>query len=88
MLRKRVELGVTINEAVSGRVRELLAARGMSQYRLEQNSGIAHAQLGFILKNRNNSVNFRTIVMLARGFGVSIQEFLDSPRFDEGLEID
>ena len=79
----------TINQAISMRIRELLAERKMSQYRIEQKSGISHSQMGFILKNRNNSVNFKTVFMLANGFGMTILEFLDSPHFDiNTLDID
>ena len=72
----------TVNQAVLLRIKELLAERKMSQYRLEQNSGVSHSQLGFILKNRNNSVNFKTVIMLANGFGMTLLEFLDSPYFN------
>ena len=80
---------ITINQAVSMRIRELLAEHKMSQYRIEQKSGISHSQMGFILKNRNNSVNFKTIFMLANGFGMTVLEFLNSPYFDiNGLDLE
>jgi transcriptional regulator with XRE-family HTH domain len=80
---------ITINQAVAMRISELLAKRQMSQYRLEQNSGISHSQLGFIMKNRNNSVNFKTVIMLASGFDMTLLEFLDSPYFNsDKLEIE
>ena len=80
---------LTVNKAVAMRIRELLAAHKMSQYRLEQSSGVSHSLLGFILKDRNNSVNFKTVLMLANGFGMTVLEFLDSPYFDfDGLEIE
>jgi len=79
----------TINQAVSMRIRELLTKQNISQYRLEQNSGISHSLMGFILKDRNNSVNFKTVVMLANGFNMTILEFLDSPFFNlDRLNID
>lgn len=83
------EVIMTINMALSLRIKELLKLKNMSQYRLEQNSGVSHSQLGFILKNRNNSVNFKTVIMIAKGFDMTILEFLDSPYFDcEKLEIE
>lgn len=79
---------ISINYAVVLRIKELLAKHNISRYRLEQNSGISHSQLGFIMKNRNNSVNFKTIIMLAQGFNMTLLEFLDSPYFDfDKLEI-
>lgn len=79
---------LTINQALCLRIKELLRLKNMSQYRLEQNSGISHSQLGFILKDRNNSVNFKTVIMIAEGFGMTLLEFLDSPLFNyEKLEL-
>ena len=72
----------TINYALSMRIRELLKLKNMSQYRFEQTSGVSHSQLGFILKNRNNSLNFKTVIMIAQGFGMTLLEFLDTPYFD------
>ena len=80
---------MTVNNALSMRIKELLKSKNMSQYRLELNSGVSHSQLGFILKNRNNSVNFKTVIMLAQGFGMTILEFLDTPYFDcEKLDLE
>ena len=59
------EVIMTVNMALSLRIKELLKLKNMSQYRLEQNSGVSHSQLGFILNNRNNSVNFKTVIMIA-----------------------
>ena len=82
MLHELLKFCVTINQAVSQRIQDLLIEKNMSQYRLEQESDIAHSQMGFILKDRNNSLNFKTIIKLAKGFGMTIQQFLDSPLFD------
>jgi hypothetical protein len=41
------------------------------------------------MNDRNKNVTFRTIMLLARGFGISLNEFIDSPYFtDERLEIE
>lgn len=72
---------MTINQAVSLRISDLLIEHNMSQYRLEINSDISHSQLGFIMKNRNNSLNFKTVLKIAKGFDMTIIEFLDCPYF-------
>lgn len=80
---------ITINQALALRIKDLLLLNNMSQYRLEQNSGVSHSQLGFILKNRNNSVNFKTVIMIAQGFNMTLLEFLDCDYFNcENLAID
>jgi transcriptional regulator with XRE-family HTH domain len=75
------------NQAVALRIRELLSRQGISQYRLEQKSGISRSQMDFILKDRNKSVSFTTVLMLARGFEMPLVEFLSSPHF-ENIDFD
>ena len=61
----------------------------MTQYRLEQNSGLSHSQMDFIMKDRNKTVTFTTILLLAKGFDMSLLEFSDSPYFDlDNLDIE
>ena len=72
---------ITVNEAVMLRVKELLKEKGISQYRLEINSGIPHSRMDFILKNRNKTVTFTTVIQLAKGFDMTLLQFLDSPHF-------
>ena len=79
----------TPNKAIALRIRELLVENNMSQYRLEQNSGISRSQMDFILKNRNKSVSFTTVILLAKGFSMTLQDFLNSPLFEyEEIELD
>jgi transcriptional regulator with XRE-family HTH domain len=66
---------------VAMRVRELLTVNNITQYRLEQNCGINHSTLDFIMKSSNKTVNFKTIMQLAIGFNMTLLEFLDSPYF-------
>ena len=80
---------MTVNRAVALRVSELLLKNQMTQYRLEQNSGLSHSRLGCIMREKNRTVTLSTIMLLAQGFGISLTEFLDSPHFDfENLEIE
>ena len=80
---------LTVNQAVRSRINELLAKQGITQYRLEQNSGISHSQMDFIMKDRNKTVTFTTILQLAKGFDMTVLAFLDSPYFIlEGLDIE
>lgn len=72
---------MTICEAVSLRIRELLNANKMSQYRLEQNSGVSHSALDFIMKNTYKTVNFKIVCQIALGFKMTLLDFLNSPYF-------
>ena len=80
---------MTVNDAVAKRVSKLLVQKGMSQYRLEQNSGIQHGSMQCIMNGRNKTVTLSTVIMLARGFGISLTEFLDDELFNpDNLETE
>lgn len=78
-----------VNKAVALRVSKLLNEKKMTQYRLEQNSGIAHGSMACIMNEKNKTVTLTTIVLLARGFNMTMQEFLDDPLFkDSNLDVE
>lgn len=80
---------MTVNEAVARRVEGLLKKRNMTQYRLEQDSRIQHGSMECIMKRRNKTVTLSTVMMLARGFKMTLLEFLDDEIFtSEELEIE
>ena len=80
---------MTVCQAVAKRVNELLIERNMTQYRLEQNSGIQHGTMNSIMRAKNKGVELNTVMMIARGFKMSVIEFLDDPIFkSEELEIE
>ena len=80
---------MTVNNAVAKRVLSLLQEKHMTQYRLEQESGIQHGSMQRIINGRNKTVTLSTVMMIARGFNISLIEFLDDEIFQsENLEID
>jgi len=80
---------MTVSNAVAKRILKLLNEKDMTQYRLEQKSGIQHGSMQCIMNGRNKTVTLSTVMMLARGFEISLIEFLDDPIFtSEELEID
>jgi len=80
---------MTVNAAVAKRIIDLINQKGITQYRLEQESGIQHGSMQCIISGRNRTVTLTTVMMLARGFHISLIEFLsDSIFVSEELEID
>ena len=80
---------MTVNDAVAKRISKLLQEKDMSQYRLEQESGIQHGSMQCIMNGRNKTVTLSTVMMLAKGFQMSLVEFLDDEIFcSEDLEIE
>lgn len=80
---------MTISEAVARRITDLLIERKMTQYRLEQKSGVLHGSLACIMNGKTKSIQLDTIIKIARGFNMSFIEFLNHPLFtSEDLEIE
>jgi transcriptional regulator with XRE-family HTH domain len=80
---------MTINDAVAMRTLNLMRQRNITQYRLEQDSGILHGAMDRILQSKNKTVTFTTIYRLARGFNMTIYEYLDDDLFRrEDIELD
>ena len=72
---------MTVNDAVANRISALLKEKGISQYKLEQESGIQHGSMQCIMNGRNKTVTLSTVMMIAKGFGISLLEFLDDEIF-------
>jgi len=72
---------MTICKAVSLCVRELLNKYQWSQYRLEQQSGVSHSEMDFIMKNTYKTVNFKIVMQIAKGFEMTLLDFLNSSYF-------
>ena len=77
------------NDAIATRILQLLRERKMTQYRLEKESGVTHGGMNAILNGKNKTVTLEIVYRLARGFNMSIYEFLDADVFrSEYLEIE
>ena len=82
-------INLTVNNAVAKRIFALLKEKGMSQYRLEQKSGIQHGSMQCIMNGRNKTVTLSTVIMLSKGFDMTLNEFLDDEIFrSEELELE
>ncbi|MBO4983000.1 MAG: helix-turn-helix transcriptional regulator [Clostridia bacterium] len=80
---------MTVNNAVAHRISKLLKEKNMSQYRLEQESGIQHGSMQCIMNGRNKTVTLSTIILLAKGFNMTITEFFNDEIFNwENFDIE
>lgn len=80
---------MTVNDAVAKRISKLLREKNMTQYRLEQETGILHGSMQCIMNGRNKTVTLSTIILLAKGFDMTLSEFLNDEVFSsELLEVE
>lgn len=71
-----------VSRAISIRIREFLTEKNISQYKLEQNSGISHATMMDIMNARRESCNVKTLIIIIRTLGITVSQFFDSPLFE------
>lgn len=72
-----------LNKAVSTRLSELLAERNMTQYQLYMKSGVPKSTIGNVINCSYDSVKLRVIHEICQGLEISVNEFFQSPLFDE-----
>lgn len=78
-----------VSQAVAERIREILAEKGMSVYKLEINSGLPKGTVNSLMYTRYRGVNLTTLIVIIRTLGISIDEFFKSSLFsEENLDID
>ena len=79
---------MTLTEALSLRLNELLQEHKLTQYRLSLLSGVSQSTIGDIRHQRNKTVNIRIIYEIAQGLKMDLPDFFDSPLFKKGNIMD
>ncbi len=70
------------NDVVAKRILQLLSERKMTQYKLEQKSCVYHGAMNRILTGKNKGITLATVYKIARGFDMTVSEFLGDEMFD------
>ena len=78
-----------ISEVIALRIRQILKQRKMTQYRLEQLSGISHNTMINLLNARYKAANMRTVFIIINSLGITVKDFFDDPLFNfDDMNID
>ncbi len=72
-----------LNEAISQRLAELLKEKGMTQYQLYIRSGVPKSTIGNVVNCAYDSVKLRVLHEMCQGLEIGLNEFFQSPLFDE-----
>ncbi len=70
---------MSLGEALSKRLAELMEERNMTAYRLFKLTGVSQTTIADIIKVRNKAVNLRILVELCQGLDIELTEFFDTP---------
>ncbi len=79
---------MTLAEALSLRLNELLQEKKLTQYRLSILSGVSQSTIGDIRHQRNKTVNVRIIYEISQGLNMDLPDFFNSPLFKNGNIMD
>ena len=72
-----------MNRAISQRLKELLAERKMTFYQLHIRSGVPKSTIGNVVNCAYDSVKLRILHEMCQGLNVGLDEFFQSPLFEE-----
>lgn len=72
---------MTIQKVIAMRVSKLLIERNMTPYALSVKSGLTKQAISNILNEKYNSAKFETVVKLADGFDMEVEEFVSDDLF-------
>lgn len=77
------------NDVVAKRILQLLNERHLSQYKLEQKSCVYHGAMNRILTSKNKGITLATVYKIARGFNMTVSEFLGADIFNsEDIDVE
>ena len=76
-------MAMQLNQAVSKRLLELLAEKDMTQYQLYMKSGWPKSTIGNVVNCTYDSVKLRVIHEICQGLEIGLNDFFDSPLFEE-----
>ena len=72
----------TINDAIVERLYKYMNEQNLTQYKLAQLSGIPFPTLKSIMQRKTANITLKTVILLARGLNISLNEFLDETIFN------
>ena len=72
---------MTLADALSARLEELMKEKEITQYRLSQLSGVAQSSIADIRLKRNKGANILLIYAISVGLGIDLTEFFNSEFF-------
>ena len=72
----------TLIDLVRDRINFYLGKQNLTQYRLAELSGVPFSTIKSIMQKKTKGISFKTIIWLASGLGVSLNEFIDEKIFN------
>ncbi len=79
----------SLADVVVDRILYFMNKENLNQYKLAQKNDIPFPTIKSIMQRRTKTINLKTIILLAKGFGVTPSEFIDLDDFlANNLDLD
>lgn len=75
------------SEAVANRIFFLMREHGISQYELEQKTGIDHKTMCSILYGNDFGIATSHLFAISKAFGISLRRFFNDTSFEKFFDI-
>ena len=72
-----------LDELVRERIKYFLKEKNMKRWDLYKASGLPKATVYVVISGRNNMPTLGVLLHICEGFGITIQEFFEDPRFED-----
>lgn len=78
-----------LQKIVAMRMSELLIKNNITPYELSKRSGLTKQAISNIMNEKYNSIKFDTVIKIADGFNMTLEEFIQSDLFNrENFDLD
>ena len=79
----------TLNDVVVEKLHKYMSQKDLNQYQLSQLSNIPYSAIKSIMQKRTKGISLSTIILLAKGLGITASEFIDGDQFlAENLDLE
>ena len=79
----------TLNDVVVEKLHKYMSQKDLNQYQLSQLSNIPYSTIKSIMQKRTKGISLSTIILLAKGLGITASEFIDGDQFlAENLDLE
>lgn len=73
-------------DAVIARLRTLMQQKGITQYNLNREGGIAKSTLSQLFNGKQENISLNLLYEILSTMGVTIKEFFDDPMFEDIID--
>jgi len=74
---------MTLTNAVIERLNNLIAEKGINQYKIYKDGGVARSTISQLLSGKRERIELQTLYEIISTMGITLQEFFSDPLFDE-----